>query len=550
MAFPNDTCGSRSECAVLVELCGQSCSLTRPVLALARTLRPSLESCLLRVRAGLNIANGERFSHKPSLNMATKFTTDNLLRYDAQHRVLICHECRYAVQKSALDGHLLRHKIYRGARQRLLSSIATLKVLEPDAVQPPPLGSAPIDGLPVLTGFRCAAPGCESLYVSSKRMRRHWADVHRVGDPPDPWSWPTQIQTFFRGTKLRYFEVAASTGETAQTAVGAVGAQAQTINTETSSPPEAQRLSDVTALDLHALTYFHHYLTSTSLTLPGQSRDLTKYWQTDVITRSLRESWVMSGVLAISARHCAALSPLSSRTHIDQSDRYLQDFSVGWEKIKRFRLGGIVEKCAEDALVAVQLACVHCCCEWLLEPQDPIPIRLFTDTIRGCFEPEFAFRSAVGTYKLPETSSKETRYHGDSAAGGDKVPASISECIRSLPLRMTTAVGKPKTALDFFAALAAIEALTECCSMSYASDDIQATWSGMVAWLARVSEHFMPMVLKKEPSALVVLAHWLFLVARAEEYCWFLRGCADRLRHQIVADLPMDEALRQLIPTK
>src|ERR1700753_2780327 len=98
-------------------------------------------------------------------NMPITFGTPNLLEYNAKHRQLICRECKYAIQKSALGSHLLRHKIYRGERQRLLTSIARLALLEPDDVQLPPAASPPVDGLPIISGYRCTATGCESLYA-------------------------------------------------------------------------------------------------------------------------------------------------------------------------------------------------------------------------------------------------------------------------------------------------------------------------------------------------------------------------------------------------
>ena len=60
-----------------------------------------------------------------------------LLCYNAQHKLLICLECKYAIQKHAVDSHLLRHKIYREERQQLLSAISELELPEPDDVRFP-----------------------------------------------------------------------------------------------------------------------------------------------------------------------------------------------------------------------------------------------------------------------------------------------------------------------------------------------------------------------------------------------------------------------------
>lgn len=83
---------------------------------------------------------------------------NGLLEYDPTYRVLICRKCDYAIQKSAIDGHLLRHKIYREDRRRLLRLIENLELLEPDDVPVPVSDSAPIATLPVFSAYRCICP--------------------------------------------------------------------------------------------------------------------------------------------------------------------------------------------------------------------------------------------------------------------------------------------------------------------------------------------------------------------------------------------------------
>lgn len=135
----------------------------------------------------------------------------DLLEYNSDYSPLICRQCHYAIQKNALESHLLRHKIYRSDRQRLLTSIAQLHLLESQHVALPAPGSPPVDALPILSGYRCTAAACQHLSVSSKRMKRHWSDIHRLdGSVPllSSFARPVKLQTFFRRTRVRYFEVA------------------------------------------------------------------------------------------------------------------------------------------------------------------------------------------------------------------------------------------------------------------------------------------------------------------------------------------------------
>lgn len=142
----------------------------------------------------------------------SRLDSRDLLRYEPKYKVLICRECQYAIQKSAVQSHLLRHKIYRGERQSLLSLVTEFDLSKPEDVPLPDPTSSPVDILPVISGYRCTRPGCGHLCASSKRMRHHWSEIHALKTPAVDCvlGQPVKLQTFFRGTKVRYFEVASS----------------------------------------------------------------------------------------------------------------------------------------------------------------------------------------------------------------------------------------------------------------------------------------------------------------------------------------------------
>ena len=84
--------------------------------------------------------------------------------------------------------------------------------LEADDVEIPSAASPPVHRLAIISGFSCTAAACGHLCASSKRLRRHWSESHGVKDPPFACGRSVNLQTFFRGTKLRYFEVASVDG--------------------------------------------------------------------------------------------------------------------------------------------------------------------------------------------------------------------------------------------------------------------------------------------------------------------------------------------------
>jgi hypothetical protein len=483
--------------------------------------------------------------------MAATYNETELVQYNARHKVVICRECKYAIQKSALSSHLLRHKIYRGARQRLLDSIQHLDILEPDDVALPPAGSPPIDGLLVISGYRCTHDGCAVLCASFKRMRRHGSEVHGVPDPPTSSAQPAQLQTFFRGTKLRYFEVAtAGSPDSARTVGdGVPGTEDQSMVDAVSSH----------GLDMETLRYFHHFISATSFTLPA-SVESRNHWQCDAVARALQQPWLMCGLLALSASHMSTVSQehVLKAVHGTRAQRFLQDFTVGWRVSRQ----GEQDTVAAEAELAVQIVCIHRCYLWMVEPrapdiildldQPPFEPKTFTETLRGCCDPRYAIEVARGDIDVTggpiRESTNDVRLGPTTPSGcPGVVPPTVLEHFRTLPYRMANVVGKPNNALDFFATMSALGAVEECCSLSYAANDTAGTWHGMISWLTRISDRFSAMVWSGSPAALVVFAQWTSLIERTERHCWFLTGAAAKLRGEIEAKLSADDTMTSLL---
>ncbi|KAL3417063.1 hypothetical protein PVAG01_11486 [Phlyctema vagabunda] len=536
---------------------------------------------------------------------APRLDSRELLEYNARYRVLICRECQYAIQKSALGSHLLRHKIFRGERESLLDSITQLNLLEAHLVPLPSSTSPPINGLSIVPGYRCAATGCGNLCASIKRMRRHWSEIHGFSQPlPDSsvFACPVTLQTFFRGTKLKYFEVTvpATAGAHGYKEPRNDGPESQelesddqelhTRNSDTfaqlTSTTLAERVHPLSGIalepslvdfDLQTLTYLHNFITSTSLSLPSTeyTRPGAQYWQTDVVLQALQTRWLMCGLMAISACHMAALAndTMTKRLHHERSANFFSRFSAAWNEIVT-RGSQVLDVEIEEEeqpakRVGRQLLSQLRCAYWSLAESnlgprtvigsvDPFEIQSLITTIRDFLVPEFTFRPdatrvdddggemfAQAKRILELKGSLDIESSGNSSSTNNTSSALrlVLNLLSELPSRMAETFTKPQNGPDFLATMSAIAALIKCCNISFASEDVEGAWWGMSTWLIKIPGHFNTMLACYHPPAMVVLAHWAALLVRRAEHCdtWFLKGLSNRILLQVTEQIPTRE---------
>ena len=522
----------------------------------------------------------------------TGLQASSLLYYNPHFKVLICRECQYSIQKSAIDSHLLKHKIYRSDRQNLLAEIAQLDLPEPEDVVQPSSTSPPIELLPVFQGYRCTIAGCRHLTVSEKRARRHWSEVHGLGESIPPFcefTCTVNLQTFFRGTKISYFEISPPANTTVsvsaneeedgfhlahQSAVydGFHLADQSEVDdgshhdrmevdtvTESSLPLQSITQNSLAtgsafqqppiSLDLETLTYFHHFVTATTHTLPGSS----DYWQTKVASEALRHNGVMCGLLAISTCHLMVLSTdlSSTRFYAERQMMLSHELFSTIDDNTHSKMGQPISEPKDQSRAFLdQVMSLTRCAQWTTAEVSidqanvgPPSIELIVDSIRGCMVPEPASSlpgiqeagSHVDRHNTTQTSCRDR----DSNSARDSTHSVLLNYLQELPFRMVETLGKPSSPDDLFATLSAIDALVECCESSLVSDDPETVWHAASEWLTRVSGRFNVLVTRYDPAAMVVLAHWAaVLVKRAEHAgCWFLKGARKGILRHIVKEL-------------
>jgi hypothetical protein len=82
-----------------------------------------------------------------------------------------------------------------------------LDLADPKDVTLPGPNEEPVPHLTVTSGLACEINRCDYLCATVKRMKMHRVAEHS-GVVQDESQWrPVDLQTFFRGNKLRYFIV-------------------------------------------------------------------------------------------------------------------------------------------------------------------------------------------------------------------------------------------------------------------------------------------------------------------------------------------------------
>lgn len=478
--------------------------------------------------------------------------TDNddavLLKHDPKYGVLICLKCRYAVQKSALDSHLLRHKIYREERKRLVASVSNLNILEPDEVPVPAPSSPALAYITKFSGLRCTVPQWGHLTVSTKRMKLHWKQDHgSLGLPTRDSDLARDVilQTFFRGNKVKYFEV-----ESAHTTDTGSSISHDSVHSETSdkavqsyAPTERQApipsIEPETSLpgppdepDMIMLRYFHHFAFTTSRTLPCSRSSLSqeRYWHEAVIPQALQHSWLMHGLLAISACHMAvsATDPGAKKLHCEYDAQYASKF---YSRTRQSALDETEEQIGDHVRCLLHLA------EIALHQASPDKSRNARQdrpivvSLRGYLRPGSIIVAS------PTCLCEEKATENDDLAKGPL------EGLHTLRTRMFELLGRPGNISGALTVLKSVELLQEACSSVGSKDSIESCWNAAAAWLKDVPRHFLEMVDDQDPIALLMMAYWsAIMVARVERQgCWFLEGIVKASVLQIAERLVVEK---------
>ena len=378
-------------------------------------------------------------------------------------------------------------------------------------------------------------------------MKLHWKQAHGSLYLPTrdcDLARKMTLQTFFRGNKVRYFEVESTHANidspTSQdTACHSPPAEINHLVTPNevssstiSTGPSATVLGPIAESNMYMLRYFHNFVTATSRTLPfGANVPLReRYWQEVFVSKALQYTWLMHGLLAISACHMALSTddPEAIRLHCEFEADYASSFDL---QVGASGVDEAVELMGDRLRSLLRLAQIALRRASPPRARDYLHQRSIGLHLRACFYLDsisFDSRSSVGDDEMPRE-----RYLAEAPMEG----------LRTLQLRMFELLGPPASIGDALTIIKSIELLQETCGSVGSYDDLGPCWGVAAAWLKRVPHRFHEMVDHHDAVALLLMAYWsTILVVRIEkEGCWFLKDVVKALVLQVAEKLVAEQ---------
>ncbi|KAI0151701.1 hypothetical protein GGR57DRAFT_170682 [Xylariaceae sp. FL1272] len=464
-----------------------------------------------------------------------------LLTHLPEHGVVICSDCRFAIQPTAFSSHLQNHHILRSERRRILHQLSLLDLPPPERVGTPASSSHRIQDLPVLTGFKCCAPTCHYACTSIKRMCQHWSQIHGENNSRTIQYRQAKLQTFFRGNKIRYFEVEGPENSQCWTQRESErAAEASGTPSPSSSSEENVTETAVPALDHQALLYMHHYTRHSGLHL-NRGNESVEFWLQDIVLEASKHPFLMYGLLCISAVDKArrATERADRRKHLHAAASYYAGAISGYR-------AAIVRPTSEQstAIVACSrlLGQYEVVCDLISYEQadrDFTAEDMIAHTVllRGVTTMLIDLQPILppeSPFRLPEQVKKgltniEDRDASTMAASATAcIPAHVLNAIITLEETLESAGLLPDSERPMIRD--AIRMLTTAVLNVYAAkndDRDWANWNAVEAWLRSpaVSHDLLLAVQQCRPASLVIFVMWVAcLLKRVEARYDWMRG--------------------------
>ncbi|MCJ1330647.1 hypothetical protein MMC10_007332 [Thelotrema lepadinum] len=449
-----------------------------------------------------------------------------LLEYDAEHRIVICTQCHYAIQPNAISRHLKDlHHIYRGQKRALLETLIGLELSDPlDIVLPGP-EKPPVKSLPIDSGLACNNVDCGHLCITSKRMKRHWVTRHdQTGVEGISWR-PVRLQTFFRGSHLRYFIVNSIDDQTHQSNGATQDHQDSTNRASTRKSSANTWLASCSATDTND-KLLEHYLAVTYKTLVERDEE-EDFWRTSILRLAEEHAFVMHAILATSALHLAWLHPAQRRQNTVVATLHQQ-------KALPLYQAAMDHPDEHNCHALFAFASILAVLEFAA-PKGPEDLLLLESTDDRDGLPRWLHLVRGGCTLLGFLWSSIAAGPARPLIGAGNIPVDVNQCpddpalVALLPLFSTGSdILQSADILELDVYKAALEDLRRVFAHSRINAESFKYRYLIQLWPANVPQVFIDLLNDLRPGALVLLTYYCVLIKRAQG-CWYLQGSADQL---------------------
>ena len=269
-------------------------------------------------------------------------------------------------------------------------------------------------------------------------------------------------------------------------------------NREISMQPNESGTLSSPRFDLEVIKTFHHFLATTSHTLPTPHFEAQAecYWQTIVLPLALSRHWLMSGLLAISEYHASVLThdEADAKACHQRALSFFANFVSGREEASRHVCGAVLtpEK-EEERRVGGQLMCILRCAHWALTPDPmlgqsftsyPFKLQNFVTALRSFSLLERTEQGSGAEAVSPRTSQT---FDAEDTYMQDEQAVALLRRLDALPSLISEVFSRPDSVRDVTTIRAAITSLTEHFSSIFEARSAKllptAVWYSMVSEL-------------------------------------------------------------------
>lgn len=441
-----------------------------------------------------------------------------LLKYFPTYEVLICTSCRHAIKPGGVIRHLKDiHHLSSEERRPYTLHTSSFKLKKPEEVADPSEQDFPMPYLPLEQGWKCQAPGCDYLCVSTKRMETHWPSKHGCkGDPSQNWS-TAPLQTFFRGNMLRYF----------------TSNRDKWPERSPQIPPKSsyiRNMQDKYGLDPIDSLALEHYFYSSWQTF-SKDAQTEGIWIHVIADLAYHHRFLLHGILACTALHMAHIYPAQHQTYIVRAYAH-QDSAL---PLFRSEIENPTTNNCDAIMAFGYLLVVFSFATELDNGQNSLLLVCDTDTgvqEKQLILPQWLHFIRCGCDMLSELWDRIE--NGPVGALSDAWETELDVGDSKLPYldRFMSFVPQDGSWSEHIISVYRGGASALADAFAYMNRETTkvdvSTWNILGLWCVRLDDEFYDLIFERHPGTLILLAYYCVIMKRMET-CWYFGGRPARL---------------------